>query len=489
MDREAAAHAMINDLLHQGAGIKKIHKIVTSDPELGPIGQKKVEYIVKGLREKAAIAVQAKGDEAEAKERSTDAVRHCQEALDLAIKPNKGFGGGLMHVEAPGISIKLASGSHRPGGREMDSSDQFEIASVTKTFVAALLLRVIELKLLPLHPCADPSKYGLDAELSMIEGLSENIYREMVMDSEGADRSSEVTLRMLLSHRNGFVDHWDCEKTEFVTDEIHGDANRSRLWSVQETLDELRKHMGKVGVRGKWRGNDFSKLCSGKVYKYTDSAYEVIGQVIEVATRMTLREAFRTYIYDRVGISYPDMYQTWREGPDEGLENRDLRGNPRLSYRYERDWPTCLTEDRRQSIEYASGGFVSDTTSLHKFIQSLMSGGFFDDPKWLSDMRTFFPTDFGDVKYSLGFMRVRIDNKDFVEGHLGHGNAFMFAHVDARGAASGVTMSGTLNFQDDEETCQVGYNDGSKAAICEAGRPFVLIQKTLKVLRKGKFID
>ncbi|CAK0859585.1 unnamed protein product [Prorocentrum cordatum] len=489
MDHEEAVHAMISDLLHQGAGIKKIHRIVTGDPELGPVGLKKVERLMKDLRAKAADVTQAKSHETEARERRADVVRHCQEALDIAIKPNRGFGGGLMHVEAPSISIKLASGSIRPGFRQMDPSDQFEIASVTKTFVAALLLRVIELNMLPLHPGVDPANAGLEAELSMINGLSEKLYCNMVMDSEGVDRSSEVTLRMLLSHRNGFVDHWDSEKIEFVTDEIYGDENKNRLWSVQETMDQLRKHMRKAGVTGKWRGNDFSKLCSGKCYKYTDSAYEIIGQVIEVATGITLREAFRKYIYERVGIDYPDMYQTWREGPDEGLENRDRCGNPSLSYRYERDWPTCLTEDRRQSIEYASGGFVSDTASLHKFIQSLFSGCFFDDPKWLSEMRTFLPTDCGDISYGLGFMRIRIGNTDLLEGHLGHGNVFMFAHVGNRGVASGVFLAGTLNFQDDEETCEVGYNDGSKASVCEAGRAFVLIQKILKILRKGKFVD
>merc|ERR1719160_1369951 len=101
-----------------------------------------------------------------------------------------------------------------------------------------------------------------------------------------------------------------------------------KLWSVEETMDGLRKHMARAGVSGKWWGSDFRKLRGGKCFEYTDTAYDILGRVAEAASGMPLAEAFNVHVYQRVGIERGDVYQAWREGPDEGIENRYSQLNP-----------------------------------------------------------------------------------------------------------------------------------------------------------------
>src|SRR5438046_1429457 len=74
-------------------------------------------------------------------------IAELQSSLDAEIAANPSLPGELLHLKVPsrGIEVSLASGVFdRESKRPLGPHDTFRVASVTKTFVATSVLRLIE---------------------------------------------------------------------------------------------------------------------------------------------------------------------------------------------------------------------------------------------------------------------------------------------------------------------------------------------------------
>ncbi|MEZ4770520.1 MAG: serine hydrolase domain-containing protein, partial [Caldilineales bacterium] len=134
----------------------------------------------------------------------------------------------------------------------------------------------------------------------------------------------------------------------------------------------------------------------GAQWRYSNTNYTLLGMVIEAATEMPLTAAYRTRIYEPLG-----MASTFLDCYEEPLIDV-VHG-----YTGSGDDMTDLTE-LHESIGWSAGGLVSTAADLTTFARGLFGGALFDDPESLVAMTTPAPGS----SYGLGIA--------LQEGSMGH---------------------------------------------------------------------
>lgn len=238
-------------------------------------------------------------------------------------------------VEAPLINFRWQSA--RPGpsaslGSAPDLAAPFRIASITKTFVAATVLRLVETNVLTLeHPVA---------------GLLSNPTQELL--AAACHDPSRITIDHLLTHTSGLPDHASLPEYEQAV--LAMPAHR---WSRAEQL-ALALQQPPVAA------------APGLHARYSDTGYVLLGEIIERATELPLGVAVRHCIdYRSLGLNH-----TWWE--DDEAAPADLP--PRMLQRL---GAVDATSFDASFDRFGGGGLVSTLGDLVRFASELFRGGVF----------------------------------------------------------------------------------------------------------------
>jgi D-alanyl-D-alanine carboxypeptidase len=177
-----------------------------------------------------------------------------------------GAPGAVAVVRAPGGTVRAAAGFARLRPRaRMHPSDRFRVASITKTFVATVVLQL-----------AAESRLHLDDPVDRwLPGLIPS--------------GRTITLRQLLGHTSGLFDY--TEDAAWVRKRI---ANPRREWSPRELVAISKAHAPLFAAGTKW--------------SYSNTNYVVLGLVVEAVTGTTLRRELERRIFSRLRLgatSYP----------------------------------------------------------------------------------------------------------------------------------------------------------------------------------------
>ena len=253
--------------------------------------------------------------------------------------------GVSMTVLMPDLDIHWTGAAGFDSKKRTDSlsaKQPFRIASVTKTFVAAAILRLHEDQRLSIDQAIAP----------FLSPIHQELLREGGYDLE------KITIRHCLNHSNGFVDY--AMQSAAYHDQIL--KNPKRRWTRTEQLQlamEIGHPMG----------------APGEKYHYNDTGYILLGEVIESLTDSTLAWGLRELLgFEKLGLQ-----QTWLESlepaPDDLLPfvHRYFRG---------RDF----TEWDPSIDLYGGGGLVSTTDELASFIHQLFNQQVFTQRKTLDLM-------------------------------------------------------------------------------------------------------
>jgi D-alanyl-D-alanine carboxypeptidase len=267
---------------------------------------------------------------------------------DVAAWPT--MPGRLLHVLAPGVDVEVAAGlADLATGEPLVAGSRFRIASVTKPFVAAATLRLVEDGRLSLD----------DTAAVLLAGEYEDLLRA------GGYDTGAITLRHLLTHTSGIYDFaadaYDPSIDGF-TKEVYRDP--SRRWSRFEEVEF-------AVTRGRPYGPP------GSVFAYSDTGACLVGEILERATGLTMGAAIRDLVgYERLGLRH-----TWQESVEP--EPADL---PPLSHQYEGDWDVAQFD---ASIDlWGGGGLMSTCGDLARFFRALLRGEVFREPSTLATMTT-----------------------------------------------------------------------------------------------------
>ena len=259
----------------------------------------------------------------------------------------------LLHVLAPehGVDVEVAAGvADLATGEPLRPGARFRIASVTKTFVAAATLRLVEDGRLSLD----------DTVADLLPGAYDDLLR-----SGGYDTAA-ITLRHLLTHTSGIYDFaadaYDPAITDGFTAQVHADPGRR--WTRMEEVAFAVSHGRPYGP-------------PGTTFGYSDTGACLVGEVLERVTGRSMGAAIRELVsYERLGLTH-----TWQETVEP--EPEDL---PQLSHQYERDIDVATMD---ASIDlYGGGGLMSTCRDLGRFFRALLRGDVFREPATLQTMTT-----------------------------------------------------------------------------------------------------
>jgi D-alanyl-D-alanine carboxypeptidase len=301
-----------------------------------------------------------------------------QRALAEEVAANPSLPGELLHVHAParGMDASLAAGVFdRASGRPLDAHHGFRVASVTKTFVAAAVLRLHEQGRIGVD---DPIARHLPAE-----------YADLLRGDGYAVDS--ITVRHLLTHTSGIYDY-ATEERYFAA--VFGDP--AHRWT---RMEQVRAAM-------EWGQPRFAP---GAGYHYSDTGYILLGEMIERLSGVPLARALRTLLdFERLGLDETYL---------ETLEPRPGSAADR-SHTYFGD---IDTGDWDPSFDlYGGGGLVSSVEDLARFYRALLRGEVFQRPETLRTMLSVPATNAESPggAYAMGLQRRTIGGEE-CWGHTG----------------------------------------------------------------------
>jgi D-alanyl-D-alanine carboxypeptidase len=175
-----------------------------------------------------------------------------------------GAPGGLAFARGP-WGTRCGSAGIDASGRPFHATTPVEVGSVTKTFVAALVLAL-----------------AYDGMLRLDDSLARHLPGLLSDDVA-------ITVRSLLNHTSGLPDHFEDPGLRAAWLE-----DPAREWQAHELVDvveRLERHQ---------RG----------VFRYSNFNYVLVGLVIESVTGRTVAEALRTAILDPLSLDATRLAET-----------------------------------------------------------------------------------------------------------------------------------------------------------------------------------
>ena len=272
-------------------------------------------------------------------------------------------------VDGPNGSDVAASGTAERGGRSPVTPDsQFRVASITKLFVATVVLQLVQ-----------------EGSIRLDDPLTE--YLPEYGQGNGA------TIRQLLNHTSGIPDY---ERVEGLNEDVV--AHRDRRWSTQELLhlvSDLRP-----------------EFPAGTDTSYSNTDYVLLGRVIERVTGATWPAQVRRRILTPLALRHTHVSgaEPVPGGVVPGYMDIDQDGDED-KVETGQGWPALDT------TEAAAGAIVSTAPDLAAFATALFHHRLLNAAT-LQQMVTESPHHVRTSGYGLG---VEVMRPDYRLTMLGHG--------------------------------------------------------------------
>lgn len=297
------------------------------------------------------------------------------------LRPDvEGFAIAVVDAER---SYSAASGVADPEGTPMTAKTPFRIASVTKPFVAAALLRLVE-----------QGKLDLDTAISdLISAEHSNL-----LEQDGYDPTA-ITVRHVMMHSAGLADHFASEAGVAAVF-----ANPFRLWTRTEQLAlmvELTDPLGRPDEK----------------YVYSDTGYILLGEVLEGLTGLPLAQAVRSLNrFEDLGIE--DFRWETLEGEEPG---------PMRAHQWIDGFDIYAMNGSVDA--YGGGGLIGSVTDTARYFDALFSGEVYASPETL-ELMTSAPGHPEGSTYRLGIDSAKI-GETTIYMHSGFWGVFAM-HVPSR---------------------------------------------------------
>ncbi len=251
-------------------------------------------------------------------------------------------------------------------GKTVTPRTHFRIGSVTKTFVATVVLQL-----------ADQGILDLDAPID-----------RALPDVVPGGRS--ITVGQLLNHTSGLYDYM--KEPGMSTNRWRGE-DRFRHHAPAELLAAAFSHP--------------PYFAPGTGFRYSNTNYIVLGVLIEKVTGMPYADAVRHRILDPL-----DLRDTSLPGDDPTI------GAPAVAAQYTSgSGGTVDVAEQNPSLDWAAGEMISTTTDLSVYFGALLSGRLLS-AAMLERMKQTVPMGLG-FHYGLGVQRFDLPCGVRLWGHSG----------------------------------------------------------------------
>jgi CubicO group peptidase (beta-lactamase class C family) len=325
----------------------------------------------------------------------TDVTTALQDLLDKTLTKSTSHGLLLQVQSGDGrIDFRGSAGNAEPGIR-------FPIASISKTYTAAMILQLV-----------DEDRLALDQS---VQSALPDIDLSGLHFVKGVDHGPNLTIRQLLYQTSGLADYYE---GGVATDLIR---SKDYAYDLGRVLEWARE------------GKPQAAPDSGKAY-YSDTNFQLLGAVIEAATGLSFGDALQEWICAPLGLRRTALFDPGQDTAGQTLPvyHRDLR----------LDVPLIL------SSMGPDGGIVSDTDDLMTFLRAFMAGHLIKPenlPGLFQWRPLYFPLQYGGglMRFKLpGWMTLWRGSPELV-GHSGASGSFAY-HAPDRD----IFLVGTFNQTD-----------------------------------------
>jgi D-alanyl-D-alanine carboxypeptidase len=295
--------------------------------------------------------------------------------------------------EKTGLEISKGIGTIGRNNTEIEADYQFNIASITKTLVATIILQLEEEGKLSVNDKAGKYLKGIGfLRFGEIHRLNDTSY------------ANEITIKNLLQHTSGIADIFTDAATRFNISVL---LHKRRQYTTEMIINKFYKL--------KLNKKPFNK--PGQGYHYSDINYMLLGFIIEQITEKSLAQAIRDRILVKLNMN--DTYFEYYE-PERGSGKRIDAFLNKIN----------MTKKINTSYEWAGGGLVSTTKDMATFIESLFKLELFQRPETLTKMIDFSNTKKYGSSYGMGIYEYKLNGKVFY-GHGGfYGSILAYDPID-----------------------------------------------------------
>lgn len=249
--------------------------------------------------------------------------------------------GFSFHVIEGDEPYSATIGDAAPAGIKLAPQHMFRIASVTKTYTAAAVLRLVE-----------EGAVGVAAPLDTL--IDEDINGILLSDGY---QTNQITLKQVLSHTAGLYDHAQSAKyIQRIMD------NPQHVWTRKEQIAAGAEWGEPVGT-------------PGDKFFYSDTGYLLLGHILERMTGKPLPVAVRNLLaFDKHGL----QETVWERGDSKPVLEAQ-RVHQYLSGADTFDWDPSVDL-------FGGGGLLASPRDMARFYGLLMAGKIFEKPETLSLM-------------------------------------------------------------------------------------------------------
>ncbi len=289
-----------------------------------------------------AVAVTAQAPPAPAAVTAAPLPAQLKQLLHRFARAHPSFPGVALAVTTPKLTWSGAAGvDDRATRKPLSATAGFRVASVTKTFTAAAILRLAE-----------------DGKLSLDDPIAKQLSpATAALLRRGGYDVDAIHVRNLLQHTSGLYDYADDQA--FQTFVVSHPRHR---WTRAEQIRFAITH-----------GKPLS--APGTDFHYSDTGYVLLGEILERQTGHSLGGAYRSLLgLDRLGLLHTYL---------ETLEPTPAQATPR-AHQYLGTTDTAGFDPFFDL--YGGGGLVSTVNDLTRFYRALFGGQVFKNPATLRTM-------------------------------------------------------------------------------------------------------
>ena len=308
--------------------------------------------------------------------------RLLQEALEQ-LMATKGVHHAVMAAQSLDGSFQWAgaAGAAQTDGSPMEPTTPFWIASITKIFIAATVLKLQE-----------SGRLSIDDTVSsyLPEGMLKGVHVV-----KGVDYGDQLTLRHLLCHASGIADYLEIKDANGKTMVDRMEEGDGSPWQIEDILETVRNANQPLFV---------PQVFTNKRYKarYSDTNYQILIAVIEAVTKKPVAQVFSDMLFAPLGLAH-----TAHPG-EATLEP----ATPAAAV-----WIGKKSFQSGHPLMRAFGDLNSTTQDLITFMRALLTGRVFENPdtlglmmdRWqmlrfaLSPITPSWP-----IAYGMGMMRFHL---------------------------------------------------------------------------------
>ncbi|MFD3523118.1 serine hydrolase domain-containing protein [Streptomyces sp. NPDC058653] len=316
---------------------------------------------------------------------------------------DSGFAGIQLRVhDERGTWVGSAGVSKLGESAEPPTDGHFRVGSITKTFTAALVLRLVA-----------EDRIGLDTPA------------DDYLPEFGLDR--RITVRMLLQHTSGLFS-FTGEMYEDGTIVPGGIAGMGQGWMDNQFRTYLPEELVRMAL------TEPARFEPGTDWSYSNTNYVLARLLIEKATARPYADEMRRLILEPLGLTGTVL-------PGASPEIPEPHAHGYYGYEDGGRWKVGDTTLFNPSWISAAGDMISTSRDLHTFFSTLVGGGLLPAPL-LAEMCTPRPTPLPAMGYGLGVFVERTDDGGTILQH--NGGFWGWASLMYSTPDGGRTLTGSL---------------------------------------------